>query len=95
MFMVHVKRVLHGEALAYVRKLVTGLLPWRPRFHSNLVLVGFAVYIMLLEKVFPCHYRSIHAPFAFIHLYNFSDGQCVLVCMCAHAHRHTHTHTSH
>ena len=51
MFMVHVKRVLHGETLPYVRQLVTGLLPWRLGFHSNLVLMGFVVYIMLLEKV--------------------------------------------
>jgi hypothetical protein len=43
--------------------------------------------------VYPCHFHSIHAPYAFIHLslilYNFSDGQCILVCMCAHAHTHT------
>ena len=52
MFMVRVKRVLYGEALPYVRQLIPGLLHWRPGFHSNLVLVGFAVYIMLLEKIF-------------------------------------------
>ena len=102
--MVHIKRVLHGEALPYVRQLVTGLLPWSPGFCSSSVLVGFAVYLMLLEKVFlgvlwffPCHYHSIHAPYAFIRLslilYNFTAGWCVLAGVCSHAHRHTHTHT--
>jgi len=52
MFMVHVKRVPHGEALPYVGQLFTGRLPWRLGFRSNLVLMGFAVYIMLLENVF-------------------------------------------
>jgi hypothetical protein len=105
MFMVHVKGVVHGEALPYVRQLVTGLLPWRLGFHSNLVLVGFAVYIMLLEKVFLgvlWFFLVIIIP-AMLHMHSFiCHWYCIISVMgsvflrtCVHMHTGTHTHTHH
>jgi hypothetical protein len=55
-------------AVPWFRRLVTGLLPWRPGFDPGSVYVGFVVDKVALGQVFPeyfvfpCQFHSTGAP---------------------------------